>query len=180
MAATHGRVRAAPTWRTHLVQATLAVGLVLSTGFAIVALATTRSNTLLAAQLTADHEICFRRLPGQAAPGLDAVSEQERLADTYGWDLHIPPSSAANGVTLVGARRCLYAHGSVPHVLYDAGGQQVSLYVLEGVARPDGDVTTFGRRSRIWTQGTKTFVLVSDAAAGELTRAVAYVRSDAR
>jgi hypothetical protein len=67
----------------------------------------------------------------------------------------------------------------VPHLLYDADGQPFSLFVIEGVSRPEADVTTFGHRSRIWSRGPTTFVLVSPASAGELTRAVSYVRQEA-
>ena len=41
----------------------------------------------------------------------------------------------ASGLQLVGARRCLYADGLIPHVMYRANGQDVSLFVLNGVTR---------------------------------------------
>jgi anti-sigma factor RsiW len=174
----HEHARPASTsWRTRLLPATLAVGLLLFAALAIVTLATTRSNTLLAAQLTADHAKCFRAFP-PAGGDLDARVAEERLS-LYGWDIHVPPSSPRDGVRLVGARRCLYGDGRVPHLLYDADGQPFSLFVIEGVSRPEADVTTFGHRSRIWSRGPTTFVLVSPASAGELTRAVSYVRQEA-
>jgi hypothetical protein len=67
----------------------------------------------------------------------------------------------------------------VPHLLYEAGGHPLSLFVLEGEAREPGDVTAFGHRSRIWSRGPTTFVLVSPTSAGELTQAVSYVRQEA-
>jgi anti-sigma factor RsiW len=177
----HARDAARPPvsgWRARLVPAILTAVLVLFTVGAVVSLATQRSNTLLAAQLTADHDRCFRRV-GPMSAGLDAPAEERRLADAFGWDVHIPPSSAAHGVRLVGARRCLYAQGTVPHLLYEATGHPLSLYILEGVARPGGEVTAFGHRARIWSRGATTFVLLSPASAGELAPAVAYVRQEA-
>jgi anti-sigma factor RsiW len=174
----HARAGAPLSSWSRFVPAALAVGLVLFTMLAVVTLATQRSNTLLAAQLTADHTKCFRGFPPSGA-AVDARGAEERLASQYGWDIHVPPSSAEDGVRLVGARRCLYGDGRVPHLLYDAGGQPLSLFVLEGVMREAADVTTFGHRSRIWSRGPTTFVLVSPAGAGELARAVSYVRREA-
>jgi anti-sigma factor RsiW len=174
----HEQRSAVPSWRARLVPAGIGVALVLFTVFAVFTLATQRSNTLLAAQLSADHDRCFREVPVPAA-GLAAAAEETRLADEYGWDVHVPPSSARDGVKLIGARRCLFTHGGVPHLLYDASGQELSLYVFEGVTRPEGEVTTMGHRSRIWTRGATTFVLVSPESAGSLEQAVAYVRQEA-
>ena len=166
---------AAPSWRARLIPASLTAALVLFTAFAVFVLASQRSNTVLAAQLSADHDRCFRRIT-PPPEGLDAQAEEARLSDQYGWDLHVPPTSAADGVKLVGARRCLLSHGGVPHLLYDAGGHEVSLYVFEGVARPEGDASAFGRRSRIWTSGPTTYVMVSPAEAGDMARVAGYLQ----
>ena len=171
----HGGPAAPRSWRARLVPAALAASLVLFTVFAVFTLLTQRSNTVLAAQLTVDHDRCFRRITPPAS-GLDATAEEARLNDHYGWDIHVPPSSPGDGVKLVGARRCLLTHGGVPHLLYDVDGHEVSLYVFEGVARPGGDVSTLGRRSRIWSRGPSTFVMVSPAEAGEMARAASYLQ----
>jgi anti-sigma factor RsiW len=178
IASEHARVRAAASWRTRFIPVALTAALLLFTAFAVFSLATQRSNTLLAAQLSADHDRCFRRI-GTAAGSLDAQAEEARLAEEFGWDVHIPPSSDADGVRLVGARRCLYSHGGVPHLLYDAGGRELSLYVFEGMSRPGGEVTSFGHRTRIWTRGPTTFALVSPDSAGDLDAAVSYVQQEA-
>jgi anti-sigma factor RsiW len=167
------------SWRTRVIPLAISAALVLFTTFVVFMLATQRSNTVLAAQLGVDHDRCFRRL-APSSGGLDAAAEELRLADRYGWDVHIPPSSAAERVTLVGARRCLLSHGGVPHLLYEAGGEQVSLYVFEGVTRPGGETHVLGHRARIWTQGPRTYVLVASAAAGDLTRVVRYLQRDGR
>ena len=172
------RTAAVTPWRYRFAPVAITAALVLFTVVAVSSLATQRSSTLLAAQLTADHAACFLR-SGPGAPALNAADVEETLAAQYGWDVHVPHSSGDEGVRLVGARRCLYADGPVPHLLYRVNGEPVSLYLLEGVTRSDADVTAFGHRSRIWSRGANSFVLVSPARAGELPQMLAYVRQEA-
>ena len=160
--------------------ASLTAVMTLVIGFFLFSLATHRSDAVLAAQLTADHAKCFRFFATNASPDADARRVEQMLRDDYGWDLHVPPSSDANDIRLLGARRCLYADGSVPHVMYNAGGHDMSLYVLDGVTRPAADLVSFGHRSRIWTTGRRSYVLVWPIAAGDVTAAVRYVRQEAR
>ena len=148
--------------------------------FFLFSLATHRSDTVLAAQLTADHAKCFRLFATSDSPGADARRVEQMLEDDYGWDLHVPPSSPASGVRLIGARRCLYADGSVPHVMYSAGGHDMSLYVLDGTTRPSADLIALGHHTRIWAAGLRTYVLVWPAAAGDVTAAVRYVMNETR
>jgi anti-sigma factor RsiW len=101
------------------------------------------------------------------------------LLDDYGWTVRVPPSSPEDGVQLIGARRCLYADGRIPHVMYRVNGQDVSLFLLEGVVRNDSDVTALGHRSRIWSRGGTTYVLVGPDGAGDLTTAVRYIMREA-
>jgi anti-sigma factor RsiW len=165
-----GRMALVPATFTALVIAFAAVGLVW--------VATEQSDTVLAAQLTADHVKCFRLFSEPEALSADAVKIEAMLADQYGWDLHVPPSSAADGITLIGARRCVYAEGSVPHIMYRVRGEDVSLYMLEGVNRSAAELVTLGHRSRIWTHGATTYVLVSPAR-GDFAMAAHYVMQEA-
>jgi hypothetical protein len=144
----------------------------------VFSLATHRSDALLAAQLTADHAKCFRFVAG-SSEAADAAQIERMLRDRYGWDVHVPPSSPDDGLQLIGARRCLYADGLVPHILYRTGGQDVSLYMLDGVARGDADVVSLGHRSRIWSRGATTYVMVSAADADGLAAATRYLMQDA-
>jgi anti-sigma factor RsiW len=162
-----------------LVPVSLTAILIVFTGTALLSLATQRSNTVLAAQLTADHAKCFKLFGGEGSATADAVRLEQMLADRYGWDVHVPPSSASAGVELVGARRCLYADGRIPHVMYRVNGRNVSLYMLEGVERRDADVTSFGHRSRIWSRGATTYVLVWPVGGGDMTTAARYVMEEA-
>lgn len=149
-------------------------------GFFLLSLATHRSDTVLAAQLTADHAKCFRFFASGNSPGADARRVEQMLKGRYGWDVHVPPSSEARGLRLLGARRCLYADGSLPHVMYDAGGHDVSLYVLDGVTRSGADLVSLGHRFRSWMSGARTYVLIWPAAAGDIAPVVEYVMAEAR
>jgi anti-sigma factor RsiW len=147
-------------------------------------LATHRSDTVLAAQLTADHAKCFLFAKSNS-PDRDARLIERMLEDDYGWDVHVPPSSSENGVQLIGARRCLYADGSIPHVMYRAAGHDMSLYVLDGVnrsadSRSADKLVSLGHHARIWSAGRRTYVLVWPVAAGDLSVATRYVMEEAR
>jgi anti-sigma factor RsiW len=166
-----------PSWRARLVPLSLAVVLMIFTASAFLSLATHRSNGLLAAQLSADHTWCFKRFAG--ATGADAADVERMFADRYGWNVRVPPSSDAAGVQLIGAKRCYYAGGSLPHILYRVNGEELSLYVLDGEMRPPTELVAAGHRSRVWSRDDKTYVLISPAAAGEMAIAANYVMSNA-
>lgn len=166
----------APFWRATLLPGMAVAAVVLVVAAAAFAVATRRSATLLAAQLTADHVKCFRIPDPSGATGVDARAVEDALARRFGRAMHVPPSSRREGVELLGARRCLYAEGSVPHVLYRVNGQSLSLFVFDGQTRAPADVVTFGHRARMWSRGSNTYVLVSPASAGDLGPAVQYVR----
>jgi hypothetical protein len=106
--------------------------------------------------------------------------EAEAFLKEHGWLVHVPPSSAAVGVTLVGVRRCLYGLGTIPHIIYRAGDEHLSLFVLGGVSRRREDVETFGHRSTIWPAGSTTYVLVSDRASAGLSHAARYLMEQMR
>jgi anti-sigma factor RsiW len=175
-----GQNRAAslPGWRRTLVPTVLSVVLLVFTASAIFSLATRRSDAVLAAQLTADHSKCFKLFVAGNPPAMDAQEVEQMLAREYGWKIHVPPSS--DGLQLIGARRCLYADGLIPHVMYRANGQDVSLFVLNGVTRNPSDLVTFGHRSQIWTKNNTTFVLVSPSEeSGRLADATRYMMKEA-
>jgi anti-sigma factor RsiW len=166
-------------WR-RLLPAGLAAVLVTFTALALLSVATRRSDALLAAQLTADHAKCFAFFADLGAPAADPHAVEHDLAQ-YGWQMHVPPSVPQDRLRLVGGRRCLYAEGLVPHVMYQAGTQQLSLFRLDGVTRKKSDITSLGYRCRIWSRGGNTFVLVSPTTATpEVTRIARYVEEQAR
>ncbi len=164
------------TWARTLVPVTIVAILLVFTASALFSLATRRSNTLLAAQLTADHLKCFKVFDSPENPSMEASAAEQQFAESYGWNVRVPPSAPQSGVQLVGARRCLYADGSIPHVMYHVNGEHVSLYMLEGVTRPPAEVTMLGHRSQIWSHGTTTYVLVSSASEANLATIANYVK----
>jgi anti-sigma factor RsiW len=167
---------AVATWRSRLVPLSLAVVLMIFSASAFLSLATHRNDGLLAAQLSRDHAWCFKRFAG--VTGADAGAMERMLNDLYGWRVHVPPSSAADGIQLIGAKRCYYSGGAVPHILYRVNGQQMSLYVLDG-KHPPTNLVAAGHRSRVWSRDDKTYVLVSPVSAGEMAVATSYVMQDA-
>jgi anti-sigma factor RsiW len=165
------------SWRARLVPIAMAVVLTIFTASALVALVTHRSDGLLAAQLSSDHTRCFKRFAGST--GADAAEMERMFTDRYGWNVRVPRSSPSEGVQLIGAKRCYYADGAVPHILYRVNGEELSLYVLDGVTRPSADLVAGGHRSRVWSRDDKTYVLVSPAASGDMTMAARYVMQEA-
>ena len=160
--------------------ASLTAAMTVVIGFFLFSLATQRSDTLLAAQLTADHAKCLHLFANNESPDADARKVEQMLQEDYGWDLRVPPSSSANGIRLKGARRCLYAGGPVPHIMYVAGGHDMSLYVLDGVTRRPAELVSFGHRSQLWATGRRTYVVVWPDAAGDMAAAVRYLEVEAR
>jgi len=167
---------ARPGWLRALAPVTIIAILLVFTASTLFSLATRRSDALLAAQLTADHVKCFTMFDSAGAPPVDARVTERQLSDSYGWNVRVPPSAPQAGVQLVGARRCLYADGSIPHVMYHVNGEQVSLFMLEGVERPPADMALLGHRSQIWSSGGTTYVLVSSASAGNTAAIANYMR----
>ncbi len=180
LAREQARVRAVSSWRARLVPATLVALLAVFAGMAVLSLATRRSTALLAAQLTVDHVKCFEVFVPEGA--VDAAQVSAALEADYGWDMQVPPSSDDAGVTLLGGRRCLYAEGTMPHVMYRSSADApVSLFRLDGEGREGGEVISLGHRSQIWSRGGHTYVLVAPASAGdEMTRIARYVQARAR
>jgi anti-sigma factor RsiW len=161
-------------WHRRLVPAAVVAILLVFTAGTLFAVATRHSNALLAAQLTADHVKCFKVFDTHEPA--DARGVESQLSGDYGWNVRVPPSAPQVGMQLVGARRCLYAEGSIPHVMYHVNGQHVSLYMLEGVERPPAEVVTFGHRSQMWSHRGTTYVLVSSMSAGDLAAIANYMK----
>jgi anti-sigma factor RsiW len=178
LALKHGRHGA--WWRRRLVPAFTIAILVCGTGLAVFSMETRRSDYLLAQQLTLDHLKCFHFFTTPGSAPVDAHDAEEMLQTKYGWDLRLPPSSPAQGIALVGARRCLYASGTIPHVMYRVNGQNVSLFMLQGVVRRPADLTTLGYESHIWSHGSTTFVLIAPRTGHVGTTAAHYVMEQTR
>ena len=108
---------AAHIWSRRSVRLAAAAVLIIFTG-SLLSVVTRQSDALLAAQLTADHVKCFGLFGPEEGRTLDAAQAQQMLRERFGMDVHVPPSSASGGLELVNARRCLYADGRIPHLMY--------------------------------------------------------------
>jgi anti-sigma factor (TIGR02949 family) len=116
------------------------------------------SPTVLAAQLTLDHLKCFA--VHESSVPVDAQITEDQFARDYGWRLHVPTAPAADGLQLVGVRRCFCGEGPAVHVMYRLAGEPISLYVLPHVTRPSATADVFGRDALIWSGPDATFVLL--------------------
>ena len=171
--------RAAPFWSRRSVRFAAAAILIIFMG-SLLSVVTRQSDALLAAQLTADHVKCFTLFRPDQGRTLDAAEAQRMLQERFGMDVHVPSSSAPSGLELINARRCLYADGRIPHLMYQANGQDISLFVLEGESRAPAEFTAFGHHARIWSRGGHTFVLITPAAEAPVAAAAHYVADEAR
>ena len=134
-------------------------------------------SRLFAAQLALDHYKCAlidHGHEGVVATDLEAAWKSER-----GWDVVVPPTQPALGLSLVGIRRCLTAEGQVAHVLYEAGGRRVSLFIMpSAVDAGAADLSIMGVDTRSWSQDGRTYTLVG--ASGATAAQVAdYMRAHA-
>jgi anti-sigma factor RsiW len=157
----------------------LAATLLLAVG-AAVAYGTIYPSRAAAAQLTLDHLKCFA-LFGQPS-AVQPADVQAALKAQLGLDVALPDADHADGLTLVGGRRCLYLDGSVAHILYRRGPVPVSLFVLPPGARlshTERDV--LGHTAVAFARGGRTWVVLSRDARADVERmAAVFGRSAAQ
>ena len=166
-------------WVPLSVAATLAVASVV-----FVLFGTGNSVQTYAAQLAADHIKCFQFPP--SAQEVDADRLGQMWQGNYGWALRVAPGSEAEGLQLLGVRRCASTRGRVAHMLYRWRGEPLSVYVLnekideaaDASLHPDAHdlVRRFGEQEIIWSDGGRTYAVVGRAPAPELQRVAHYVR----
>lgn len=90
----------------------------------------------------------------------------------------------AHRASLVGKRRCLYGHGPVSHLIYDVGGQPVSVFVMPrreftpGAAPIHHEV--FGQSADVWSHGDRSYAVVGDVPPQVLATIVDDFRSSAQ
>lgn len=116
----------------------------------------------VAAQLTLDHLKCFTLFEQPA--GLSPADAQAELKARHGIDLMLPEGPAAEGLTIVGGRRCLYLDGAIAHLLYRKGAVRVSLFVLPiGEKLSQTDVDVLGHSAVAFTRAGRTWVVLARA-----------------
>lgn len=168
-------------WSGRLTAFAAAAMLVLTLGAVLLPVATVRSTALLAAQLALDHLKCFT-IDGDAdgAPMTRAHAESV-LKDEFDFTVAVPASLAAEKLELMAARRCLYGDGRAAHLLYRVDGEPLSLFVIPGLTRPATELSLFGHDQVVWTQGDRTYMLVTRGGdRNELSRVASYLRNEAK
>lgn len=150
---------------------TLAATLLLAVAGAALSGLIVDSSKAAAAQLALDHLKCFTLFEEPA--GLAPAAVQAELKARHGIDIVVPSGSAAEGLTLVGGRRCVYLDGLVAHLLYRKGAARVSLFVLPtGTKLGQTEVDALGHGAIAFTKGGRTWVALARVPRTEL-RAIA-------
>ncbi|HVC20150.1 MAG TPA: zf-HC2 domain-containing protein [Vicinamibacterales bacterium] len=167
--------RAAPAWRRAVPLSVAATFLLVAAGFVLYA-ATSRSETLLAEQLTLDHLKCFSLQPADAPP-VDAARLAHTLDARFGWNLGVPSGGADAPIRLIGARRCFYADGTMAHLLYRHHGQPVSLFLVPDTVRRPRLLRVLGHEALIWPERNVTCVLIAEGSPDDVKQIAAYVRA---
>lgn len=164
------------SWRTRLAPVALAASLVLIVGGAFLYQSTSGSARALAAELAADHVKCFALDDVLGTHDTPAAVESAMLSG-FGWHLTVAGQFDRAGLDLVGARRCLYTHGLVAHLMYRHEGEAVSIFMLPKTERSEALVEVLGHQAAIWSAGDRTFVLVARGSRAEVQRMAAYART---
>jgi len=163
-------------WRTRLAPIALAASLVLIVGGAFLYQSTSGSARALAAELAADHVKCFALDDVLGTHDTPAAVESAMLSG-FGWHLTVAGQFDRACLDLVGARRCLYTHGLVAHLMYRHEGQAVSIFMLPKTERSEALVEVLGHQAAIWSAGDRTFVLVARGSRADVQRMAAYART---
>ena len=123
----------------------------------------------VAAQLTLDHLKCFALFEESSA--LAPADVQAALKARYGFDVLLPDGEHADGLALVGGRRCVYLEGVVAHLLYRRGGVPVSLFVLPpGAKLSHTQLDVLGHAAVAFTRAGRTWVVLARSPQADVER----------
>lgn len=154
----------------------LAASLTLIVGGAFTIQATRHSDTILAAELAADHVKCvaMNRMLGTHQ---EAAAVESSMFSGFNWSVRLPEHPEHEGMQLVGSRPCLYGDGKIAHIMYRHEGKPVSLFMLPKTSRAQNLVSALGHEAAIWCVGNRTFVLLAREPRREVERMADYVRA---
>jgi anti-sigma factor RsiW len=162
--------------RSRLVPLALAASLVIIVGGAFVYQMTEMSETVLAAELTADHLKCLAlnaMLGTQQTPS----AVEAAMLGGFGWKMTLPDNPAQVGLELVGSRPCMYGEGTIAHLMYKHNGALVSVFMLPKSSRAERLVGVLGHEAKIWCTGSRTFVLIAREPRHEVEQLARFVQS---
>lgn len=157
----------------------VAATLVLAVGVVVLQQLTRNSTRVLAAELAGDHVKCFL-LNAVLGTHQTSAEVEQIVAANFAWNVHLPERPEQAGLELVGARPCLYADGTIAHVMYRHDGEPVSLFMLPSTARPAESVGVLGHEAAIWSAGDRTFVLLAHEPRTDVERMASFVRASLR
>lgn len=173
-ASTAGRLTSA--LRSRFAPLALAASLMLLVGGAFLYQATRLSPRVMAAELAADHVKCFT-LNGLLGTSQSREAVEASMASGFGWPMRLPQTAPAENLDVVGVRPCLYGEGTVAHIMFTHNGQPLSLFMLPRDTREEALLDVFGLHCRVWSVGSRTFVLVSREPTQEVERLASLVRT---
>ncbi len=181
------RAARVPAWRARLAPLALAATLVLIVGAAFLYQLTASSESVMAAELTADHVKCFAMNRVLGTHDASDVVESS-MASGFDWRVRLPKTEASgapgqpdeSGLELVGSRPCLYGEGRVAHIMFRHNGTPVSLFMLPKTTRSDELVRVLGHEAAIWSVGDRTFVLIARETRTEVEHMAAFIQATLR
>jgi anti-sigma factor RsiW len=136
------------------------------------------NHEAVAAQLALDHMKCFDIIgeEGTTDPKAAAAAWQS----SKGWSIGVAPSSDEHDLQLVGVRRCFSTDGAAAHCMYRWRGQALSVYIvpraLEGVGTAQQVVEKFGHGAIMWTNGPRTYLVVTRGRPRGFEEVAGYIR----
>jgi len=136
----------------------------------------------LATELTLDHMSCFQFAPERLQHVAASSAEHAWLVKQQ-WDIHVPESSPANQLELLGVRRCGMGIGRVAHILYRWRGQPLSVFIVPRAvrgARPEEPVDTLGHEAVMWSGRDRTYIVLARGQPADLEPVVRYVKAHAQ
>jgi anti-sigma factor RsiW len=160
----------------------LAATLVLIVGAAFLYQLTVSSESVMAAELTADHVKCFAMNRVLGTHDASDVVESS-MASGFDWRVRLPKTEGKldeSGLELVGSRPCLYGEGRVAHIMFRHNGTPVSLFMLPKTTRSDELVRVLGHEAAIWSVGDRTFVLIARETRTEVEHMAAFIQATVR
>lgn len=136
----------------------------------------------LAIELTLDHMTCFQFAP-ERLQHLDPQTAEHQWLAKQQWGIHVPASSPANQLELLGVRRCGMGNGRVAHILYKWRGEPLSVFIVPRSVRgpiPHEPIDKLGHEAVMWSDTDRTYVVLARGRASDLEPVVGYVKAHAQ
>jgi anti-sigma factor RsiW len=136
------------------------------------------NHEAIAAQLALDHMKCF------GLTGAEGTTDAKTAADAWqsrrGWTISVAPSSGEHQLQLVGIRRCFSTEGAAAHCMYRWRDEDLSVYIipraLEGAGTAQQVLEKFGRGAIMWSNGGRTYLVVTRGRPTGFDQVAAYIR----